>query len=334
VPALTALLALGAVLMIPPPEIHRGGEIPREIRRIEQRRPAVLLIGNSYLAAAIRTYRLEKILNQRCLSIIRGGSASASWYLILKNVVLQASRKPRVAVIYFRENDLTLPAFRTIGRTRRDVIDPFSLDREPLLEKLAYRPQKGPLLFGAEKIWPLLAARETVRENIESEWRRLVSFPFLGKSGKSPAKVLLRVFQNDLMNQELLTQRQMLEEETSGQGRGMLDFQSRLPGSFLPEIISLARRAGVRLVFARTRCRYHAMGIPETAPLKNYIRELRRYLESAGAQLLDFSGEQRITIDLYRGGDHFHGSAAGFEKIFARRLRQLLGSVLYGLLPK
>ena len=104
-----------------------GGAIQEEVARIEAVRPDILLIGNSYLAAAVEPDGLSRKTGRRCMILKRPGSASACWYLMLKNVLLPARHVPQAVVIYFRDNELTLPAFHTGGRARATHLEPLSI---------------------------------------------------------------------------------------------------------------------------------------------------------------------------------------------------------------
>jgi hypothetical protein len=307
-----------------PPFVPLGGDIHAEIARLEAVRPDILLIGNSYLAAAVEPDGLSRKTGRRCMLLKRGGSASACWYLMLKNVLLPARHVPQAVVLYFRDNELTLPAFHTGGRARATQIEPLSTPDEGLLEKLAIRESDGRVLTALKRFWPVVAQRERIKTHAELGLERLVLSLFQKSDARSVGRIFNYVFADFRMNKELLSRRQLAEEMATAASRSMFDFPGREPHSFLPEIIRMVRDKGSRLILVRQRCRYHARGIPEALPLGEYMAQLRSYLAGRGVAFLDFSQESRIELKHFLLGDHFDGELAGFNDLLSSRLLPLL----------
>jgi len=245
-----------------PSYVPLGGDIAKEIAQLEANKPDILLIGNSYLAAAVDPDRLSRLTGRRCMIQKRPGSASACWYLLLKNVLHPARHVPQAVILYFRDNELTLPAFHTGGRARATHIEPVSTSDESLLEKLAYQENAGWVLTILERFWPVVAQRERIKTISELGIQQLVLSLFQETDARSVGRIFNRVFADFRMNKELLGQRQLAEEMETAASRSMLDFSKSEPRSFLPDIIRLVREKGSRLILVRQRCRYHAMGIP------------------------------------------------------------------------
>jgi hypothetical protein len=223
-------------------------------------------------------------------------------------------------ILYFRDNELTLPAFHTGGRARAAHIEPVSTSDESLLAKLAYQENAGWALTILERLWPVVAQRERIKTLSELGLQRLVLSLFQETDARSVGRLFNRVFADFRMNKELLGQRQLAEEMATAASRSMFDFSKSEPRSFLPDIIRLVREKGSRLILVRQRCRYHAMGIPEAGSLQEYIIQLRSYLARHGVVLLDFSQEKRIELKHFLLGDHFDGKLAGFIFLLASRL--------------
>lgn len=307
-----------------PPFVPLGGDIQEEIARIEAVRPDILLIGNSYLAAAVEPDGLSRKTGRKCMILKRPGSASACWYLMLKNVLLPARHVPQAVVIYFRDNELTLPAFHTGGRARATQIEPLSTPDEVLLEQLAIRESDGRVLTFLKLLWPVVAQRERIKTDGELKLQRLLLSLFQKTDTRSVGRIANHVFADFRMNKELLSRRQLAEEMATAASRSMFDFPQREPYSFLPEIIRMVREKGSRLILVRHRCRYHAMGIPDSRLLKEYVVQLRSYLDRRGIAMIDFSQEGSIELQDFLLGDHFDGELAGFNELLSSRLLPLL----------
>jgi hypothetical protein len=65
--------------------------------RLQKLRPGVVLIGNSMVNSRFSEKDLARLLGRKRVAVIGiGGSKSAFWYLLLKNVVLPASSPKRI----------------------------------------------------------------------------------------------------------------------------------------------------------------------------------------------------------------------------------------------
>ncbi len=303
-----------------PPFVPLGGDIQKEIAQLEERKPDILLIGNSYLAAAVNPEELSRLTGRKCMMMKHGGSATACWYLLVKNVLLPARHVPQVVLLYFRGYDLTMPAFHADGRFKRTLLEPLSTVHESLLEKLAYRENRGRVMTILERCWPMVAQHERIKINFEQGLQLMVLSLFQKADVRSVRQIFNRVFVDYRMNNVLLGQRQMAEEMDKVGSRSMRDFPEWEPRSFLPHIIRLVRDKGCRLILVRHRCRDDAMGISADGTMKKYMSYLRPYLAERGVVLLDFSQEKRIELKHFVRGDHFVGYKLGFESLLSSRL--------------
>lgn len=320
VPAFACIGVLISAHWLRPPSVPLGEDIQKEIARIEAYKPEILLIGNSYLAAAVNFATLSRLTGRRSMVLKRPGSASACWYLLVKNVLRPARHIPQVLLVYFMDNDLTLPAFRTGGRDRSTRLEPLSTPDESVLEQLAYRQNKGMVFALLERCWPILAQREQIKKNIEQGVAGMALSLFQKDAWLAVEKTFNRVFADRRMNMVLFGQRQMEEESAKFAFRNQFDFPNQVRRSFLPHIIELARGKGCQLVMVRHRCRYHAEGIPESGSLKEYMAHLRDYLAERKIIFLDFSRERSISLKHFDSGDHFNGEQVGFTSLLSARL--------------
>jgi hypothetical protein len=74
--------------------------------KIELYRPSVIFLGNSMLGEGIDTNLFQKQTDIKAMKIYTGGAASAWWYTIFKNSIVEAEHKPKLVVIFFRDQFL------------------------------------------------------------------------------------------------------------------------------------------------------------------------------------------------------------------------------------
>jgi hypothetical protein len=85
--------------------------------------PEVVLMGNSMLDEAVSRRQFEYLTGKRTLKLAKGGSASAAWYLTLKNAVFNAPTTPKMVVILFRDLYLTSPKKRVHSKYKAYIDD-------------------------------------------------------------------------------------------------------------------------------------------------------------------------------------------------------------------
>jgi hypothetical protein len=112
----------------------------------------------------VDAHLLESLMQKRLLSIAIRGSASALWYLIFKNNIVDAAHPPRTLMLFFRGTMLTAPGFRVQG-TYLDLIDEYAGRNEPSLLRHSFLDQMSPIEIAAEKYFPNYGMRmEASRE--------------------------------------------------------------------------------------------------------------------------------------------------------------------------
>jgi hypothetical protein len=320
--ALAVLIAANG-LVAPPNRIEVRPDPrmqPRYRQRIEAERPEVVLIGNSILREGVDAEALSRRTGHRCLEVVRGGAASAWWYLALKNQVVAARPLPELVVIVFRDHFLTEPGFRVTGKYRRRL-DALSGADEPVLARLAYGEAPGSLL---ERSLPLYGRRAELREDLE----RVVKDAWVGRLlGLEPGGVdaaLERVFRREALDPARLGS---LQAESEAPAAGVYAFGARVEHSFLPEIVEVARAHGVRLVFARAKRRRDLAPGAEPPELVAYLRDLEAWLAARGIPLLDFSHDPRLVEAHYADGDHLGPEG---RRLFTELLAEALAPHLDG----
>jgi hypothetical protein len=322
----TWLIAI-AVLMVATPVADKAYSpssaraIAWKQRELSSQRPEVVLLGNSMLGEGIDEGLFESLTGRRTYKWAIGGSESAYWYIVTKNVIATCAHKPRLLVIFFRDTALTYPGYRTSGKYR-DEIELWTSPEEPLLDELAYRASSPPLVRVAEQLWPLCdwRHRNALKTRAETLVKQ-VTAALLKTSPKALAAAAATVFAESKLDPVQATAQQLASE----QAFSVVPRQIQIGRSFLPEIVRLTKEAGVQLAFVRVKRRTDAEGRPQQAELTRYIDGLREYLQGASVPLLDFSHDPRLGLDLFAVGDHLDREKG--RPVFTRLVAAEVGSV-------
>src|SRR4051812_39922002 len=117
------------------------GPAPRQpfdeklLRLVHKEQPSCVLVGDSMLETRIDPKVLKRVSGEPCFVMSHSGSSSATWFLMLKNLIAVQTPPPRTVIILFRNRQLTLPAHRTQGEYRRSM-EPYMRETEPILDQL------------------------------------------------------------------------------------------------------------------------------------------------------------------------------------------------------
>jgi hypothetical protein len=295
-------------------------------RTLSKERPQIVLLGDSMLESRIDPNLLSRLSGKRCSVVSRGGSSSATWYLMLKNIVAVQKHLPKTVIVLYRSRQLTLPAHRTAGSYRK-AMEPFMLDSEPLLEKLIAPVSKARMTVAGvvQAIYPMDQWRDAARETMQA-W----ALDFIASSREYQE---IRSQAKQLFSTKHLRSGSAVDET----GEGMLSsldaddhlFAEHVETSFLPYMLAIARDAGIKMVFYKIKRRPKADGTTaeESRTIEDYDRALRTYLENAGAGLYDESNEQDVTQDFYASGDHVAESMVPrYTEIFWRNVGPLVNA--------
>ena len=332
---LTVLLVEMAALLGPSvgASTGKGARLAKLQDELRTRQPEVVFIGNSILLDSTDEKVFTDLSGRATWILGHRGSASAWWYLALKNVILapraqqisSEQQRPRLVVVFFRDCGLTDPGFRITGEFRPGI-ERMSGPEEPLLDALAYRGTMDRIDYLLFRYCPLYRHRQVVRQELSFRIKSEIVPSLTGIRGVDGA--IDRTFADENMDAELLTVRQLaaassLDEEAC-------DFKARLSRSFLPHMIRLARDNGVQLTFVRMKRRRDTAPNREPPALQRYIQDLETYLAENHVPLVDFTDEPRITADLYGVGDHLNtmrGTRRRFTGLLAERLAPVLADL-------
>jgi len=298
-PTLRYLVALGALLLASSlvlpgffngPYPHPPGPVlDREVshlylHEIQSQRPDLVLLGDSLLTKGVDQPLLQTRLEVPTYKLDIPGSSSALWYLVLRSNIVPAEPAPRTLVILFRDTLLTAPAFRTTG-PYFGLIDKFARPSDSLLLERAYLSQLTPVQVTLERWFPPYTYRLEMRESIDAGLRHLL--PAFFACDRGCADDALAGVMGDV--QPGLFARSIRLAESGLYVPAQLDFNARVEGSFLPEIIRLAGERGIRLVFVRAPTNIFPDASLQPPGLDLYMKALDDYLAARSIPLLDLS---------------------------------------------
>jgi len=292
-------------------------------KAIEESHPDVVLLGDSTLEVGVNQATLSESLEKDVYKIGLPGSASAVWYLVIKNNIVYSSYKAPVLILFFRDTLLTRPDVRVTGRYF-ELIDELADHNEPLVTQLSYVEPMSGLERLMEQFLPVYGYRVRMRDGLDRRMRSLSSLFLQDCDEKCVKNSMTTVFSTANLEEEV-ADRNLRDVELSLYRVRSTDFSQQVERSFLPEIIRLCRENGIQLIVARSKTLIYPSEQAEPAALHRYMRDLADYLDGQDVIFLDFAHDPRLSDDLF--SDTVHLSAAG-QVIFTRLLGESLEPIL------
>jgi hypothetical protein len=291
------------------------------LQYLEEHQPQIVLMGDSTLALGLDPKALSEQTGKSVYNIAIPGSASALWYLILKNNIAESSHKPEYVLIIFRDSILTTPGYRVHG-SYFELVDEYARRNEPLFIQNSFVNLMNPLEIAAEKYLPLYVTRTHVRNQIDSGIRYLLP-PFFGCDENCVDFSLGEIFAGaDLEPKALVDAVGAAESYLYTPER--LNFASQVDKSYLPEMIRIAQESSIKLVFVRIKV--ETADSSKDPTLSGYLEALKTYIHEQGAYLLDYGDDPRLTHDLFRDVVHLNEEGkALFTQMVAEGMQNLFG---------
>jgi hypothetical protein len=326
-PGFKSLLAMVATVLAVP-LLFLGDVLDKEphdsspLEKIEKANPHFVFIGDSMLRTRIDPKILsEELGGARVFLLDDDGSGSARWYLRLKNYVAEANVTPKRVFIFFRDWNLSWPAFRTTGRYREQV-ERDSHEEEPVLEKVLERSAKGwkPSLDKVlRRIYPVQENSDRAHDAMRGRAMRLL------KETWGDTEDLDEDLEDTFELRDLRSDvpAEMADED----GPKLSAFSPEPEKSFLPHMIEVAKQNNLELCFVRVKRRPRKNEDHPRQPhsLQSYMRDLEAYFRSEGVAFHDFTMDPDVTLSMYADGDHISEEARPeYTRMFARKLLPLL----------
>jgi hypothetical protein len=279
----------------------RGAFEPEPAEELAAMKPGSVVIGDSMAGTRIHTTRLAELTGMPSAPILQAGSGSAYWYLALKNWVIASGARPTVALIFFRDTNLTDVMFR-LDEGFRWNIDRVAAEREDELNAVI-AARAGAFRYRLRSTVSRLYASERVKLWLEPWFTERVGRALI------PSRRQHRDFINQ-MNARFDFQHMRPFEAADYIAAGNdEDFYRDVDRSVLPLMIRDAQAAGITLCFVRVQRRPVGNRPPEQSrSLRRYVDDLREYVEARGAILIDDTGDPALPLEMYDDGDHVNAA--------------------------
>jgi hypothetical protein len=263
----------------------------------------VILVGNSILGDGVSAQAFQNKVKLKATKIALGGSASAVWYLLLKNVIAPMDEPPQYIIIVFRDTFLTRPNFRVEEDFYMDRIEVYDTAEEEVLNQLAYFNRMSFIEYYAMHYLPIYRYQEGLIDAIDYPLKYALPSRILKITAAEVDEDIAKTFKEENMDPDLRTKLVInIEESTNDE---IFDFHSQVNQSFLPYMIEIANQTGITLIFARApRLAYTDGEQPDK--LLSYIDELRIYLQDNGAVLFDHASNDKFQSEHFKGDDHLN----------------------------
>ncbi len=276
-------------------------------KEIDERRPDIVLLGDSMLRPAVNDELLSQRLDKKIVSIGLPGSASTLWYLIAKNNILETQSPPQYLVVFFRDTMMTVPGYRVTGRYF-EQIDEFAGPKDEELVKKAYLNQMNPLEKLAERYFPPYGSRWSVRQGLDARIRYTMPALRLGCDQPCMDNAMGIVFGDMNMDPNFLSDALAAADDYL-YSKTALDFDQQVGESFLPDLIQLTKDYSVQLVLVQMRILRFAAPGSEPPALRDYNAKLAEYLTANGVIYFDYSRETLLGREQF--DDPLHMNDAG-----------------------
>jgi len=299
-----------------------GLDTAKQIAKLQENSTDWVLVGNSMLNTRLDSAPLEGLSGSKVNKIAKGGTQSAVWFLIFKNVILKSEVQPQLVTIFFRDLDLTWADFRVKGFNERFITDLDGPAQPEFQQVLGARESEeglpGRLTGTLKQIFPASDLRPMARRQMQERAFRATGIGIKANSSVRRAEL------NERFSLAHLRHDLGLDFAASGGGTsaavikvdgevidpgfyedGPAVFDPSPDASFLPHLIALAKTNGIQLHFHRIKrrpARNHTR--PDNPQLATYISDLGRYLKAEGCLFTDESADVRLTLEMYVDGDH------------------------------
>ncbi len=296
------------------------------VKLLNQLKPDCVLLGDSMLGSRIDAETLKQVSDIPCAILAYPGTATAQWFLLLKNAIAARPHPPRWTIVFFRDRQLTMPTHRT-GNRYRNGLEMCMRDDEPQFNSILHRAEDDSTRWterAASALYLIQRKRKDWQENMLSGALKTVTRRAERNDVRAAAA---RIFssKNGRADQNILDARDG-EESLNIVGH---EFRANVEKSFLPPILEIARASHTRLIFFRVKRRPDpgTSAIVDRPDLQKYQEELRAYLEGHEALLVDETADPKVTFDYYSSDDHLrYEMMAPYTKQFWKEVKPLLGS--------
>lgn len=274
------------------------------LQRIHKKQPEMVIIGNSMVFLRLDVkYLMEKVRPLTLINITIGATRSLQWFLWLKNYIAQGSPMPRLVFMPYRDYDFT-----DIGRhVDGPLLDTIKESMHPGDEVYLHLAQ-GKATDASFKTWMFdhLSMDETnkhVRKKINDAAYDVAALT--GPNSDSAVKHQVDAefgmehLRSDVADADALANDHM--DPTKAK------FTADPAKNLLSKFVEVANSNRIKLVFYRVKRRPNADNITvQNENLIAYTADFKTWIESQGHYHIDETNDPRITLEMFRDGDHLH----------------------------
>lgn len=285
-------------------------------------RPDIVLIGDSTLRWGVDEDRLSEGLGKKVYKIGIQGSASALWYLLVKNNILDGEHKPEAIVIFFRDTMLTIPEYRVYGDYFAKI-DEYGNENDPVLIAKAYNRPVTAIEWLMVRLVPVYAERLQLQNGWNAWMQPLLARWLQDCDDACIEDAKAEVFSFPRQNPEVYGRNVMQVEGLFYQFEHLL-FSRSYGDSFLGDLIRLTRAENTRLILVRLGTTRFSSEQDEPLLLRRYLEDLSNKMEQEG---VDYIGWDYQSIPLSGYMDAIHMNAEGNARYTEWLLPQLMAKL-------
>ena len=290
---------------------------------IAREKPEIVLLGDSMVEENLIPAAFSEALGRKVYTVSYPGSASAMWYLSVKNNILASPHKPKALILLFRDSTLTTPYYRVNGNFI-PALDLLAGTNETVLLQRSYLTRINPLEKFARTYLPIFTFGAQAQSMVDIVARYRLSHSLLHCGKRCVDTAFLNIFSFRTLAPPAADD-PVAREETILYTDGALDFYSRVDDSYLPEIIRMCRENGIQLILVRGKT-ISFVGIPEPIGLSGYMQELEIYLTENSVRYADLEPDSRLGTAEFIDRFHVIPEARG-------TYTQMLAEAVIPLLP-
>lgn len=296
-PAILIAAVLAIPMLLGRGTLNQSNFDPEPLDALEDQDAKVVLVGNSMVFTRIDRNYLREISGEDDVSLLaEPGAFSACWYLWMKNYICAMKTPPRAVVIFFRDDQLTLPNYKVEGAYQRYIMTLMKKD-EPLVEDLTGISTPKPQLDSPvldQWFYPLLMNRWKMQRQV---YNLSMDVAAIGSSKRPLKRKSEEFFEVKNLRKDIQGDMNSEEEEEAS--------VFKPEESFLPAIIELAKKEKIQLIFYRVKRRPHTETVRnQPSYTVEYMKQLRAYLDQQRITLVDETDDPRLTLNMYADGDH------------------------------
>ena len=285
--------------------------------------PEVVLIGNSMVYCRLNIHYLPDLMAPLSVeTIAEGGTRSLQWFLWLKNHVVATQPHAKVVFLFYRDYDFHRANFRVSGKFLNEIRRTMREGDQAYLRLARGQSQGWGVKGWLEDRFDTIPLNSHCRSKVEDTAMDAAALLTGGTDKKIEAKVS-KVF-------DLLELRRDVQDAGIAENDNPILEKTQFsadPGkNYLSHFASVAGEHGIKLVFYRVRRRPDETNhVEQTDLLRQYTADFKAWAESLGHAHVDETDDERITLEMFRDGDHlYRESYDAYTEMFYQRVKHLL----------